>query len=258
MEKGAYVAVSGSMAQERAMDMITNNLANVNTPGFKGDRLLFESFLQKSLQPESGIPTPEQIKNGSLQPGVEDSEYLLGAEGYTDFSQGGLQRTSNPMDIALKGDGFLTILTPDGERYTRGGTFVTGETGELVTKDGYPLLNDKKQPIFVDGGAFSIGDKGLVTGADGEEIANLLLVKFEDRQQLKKEGNNLYSASDTATGSIATDATVKQGYIEGSNINAVREMAKMITALRSYQTFQKAIQSHSEMTTRLINEVGRP
>ncbi|MFQ5431473.1 MAG: flagellar basal-body rod protein FlgF [Nitrospinota bacterium] len=256
MDKGTYVAVSGSLAQERAMDVIAANLANVSTDGFKAGRVLFESYLQKSLDPNAGIPSPEMIKNGMPASQLPDSAYLVASEGYTDFSQGPLRVTAHPFDIALEGDGFIAVNTPEGEMYTRGGSFMMNLKGELTTKDGHQVLDIRKKPITVGLIKFNIDDAGILLDENDEPIAQIKVVDFPDKNVLQKRGGGLYAAPDSVKPKAST-AFVKQGYVESSNINAVTEMTKMITALRTYEAFQKAIQSHDQMTARLIADVTR-
>jgi flagellar basal-body rod protein FlgG len=244
------------VAQERAMNMITNNMANMNTPGFKADRVLFESYLKRSSEAGAEIPSGEDISAGYLPEKQNDNTYLITSEAYTDYSQGGMRETSNPLDIALEGDGFLAVMTDAGERYIRGGSFVFGPDGEIQTAEGHDLLNQDGNPIFLDGKSFYLKDDGTITGMNNEDIDRLRVVTFADKSVLKKEGSSLFVADDTEF-AVTSDATVKQGYVEGSNINPVAEMARMITALRHYNLFQKSIQSHDEMTSKLINDVGK-
>ncbi len=257
MDRGIYVTTSASMAQERVIDTISNNLANMNTHGFKADRLLFSTYMQKSMNKQVEAPTPEEIRKGFFTKGVEESTYMTGSQGYTDFSQGALQATSNTMDIALEGDGVMTVSTLEGERYTRGGNFKVNATGELVTSDGYKLLDEGKSPINVGTDKFSIREDGTVTTGTGEFAGKIRVVEFADKSQLKKMGNGLYMAEDQAQ-EEGSSTLVKQGYLEGSNINPVAEMTKMITAMRTYEAFQKSVHSHDDMTQKLISDVARP
>lgn len=256
MDKGTYIAVSGSIAQERAMDVIAANLANINTDGFKAGGVLFESFLQKSLDPKNQIPSPEMIKKGMPTSQLPDSAYLVASEGYTDYSQGPLRVTTHPFDIALEGEGFIAVNTPEGEMYTRGGSFQTNLKGELITKEGHALLDIQKKPIMVGLIKFNIDDSGRLLDENDEPFARIKVVDFTDKTVLEKRGAGLYAAPESVKRQAST-ALVKQGYIESSNINAVTEMTKMITALRTYEAFQKAIQSHDQMTARLITDVTR-
>ena len=256
MNKGIYVATSGSLAQERAMDLIANNLANMNTHGYKADRLLFSTYLQKADASSATPPTPDQIKTGISNNKTGDIAYMVGSQSYTDYEQGSLQKTGNDFDIALDGNGFMAVQTPMGERFTRGGAFKIDAQGDLVTADGYRVSNQNGGAIHVGNEKFAVQEDGRVSTSDGE-AGHLKVVDFADRTQLKKAGQGLF----VATAGMAAEpptANVKQGYLESSNINPVVEMTRMITALRTYEAFQKTIHSNDDMTTRLIADVGRP
>lgn len=248
MNKGIYVAVSGSIAQERAMDVISNNLSNVNTRGYKADRVLFEAYLQKNLT-SGANPVPAGKS-------ADDAAYAITSQVYTDFSQGPLKATEAPLDIALHGEGFFTVQAGEGERYWRGGTLNINQKGELVTPAGARLLDVDKKPIIAGFAQFRISNDGTVISEKNQPIAKIRIVDFKNKSVLTKKGDGLFTASNPDT-AIASTALVKQGFVEGSNINPVAEMAKMITTLRSYQAFQKAIQSHDEMTGRLLGNVAR-
>lgn len=256
MEKGSYVAVSGSMAQERAMEIIANNMANIATSGFKADRLVFEAHLQKNLDAKADVPNPEEIRDGHFSKRIHDSTYLVSPKSYTDFSQGPLRSTPNPLDIALQGDGFMVVKAEDGIRYTRGGVFEINQQGELVTGDGLQLLDKNNKPIQIGNKSIIIQTGGRIFTEDNEPIADIQVVKFQDKGLLEKRGSGLYESSKPEMAEDS-DALVRQSFLEGSNINPVSEMTKMITVLRAYETLQKAIQSEDEMTGRLISDVGR-
>ncbi len=230
------------------MDAISNNLSNINTRGYKADRVLFESYLQKNLATGA---TPS-VANGS----TDDAAYIVTSQVYTDFSQGPVQTTSNPLDIALQGEGFFAVQTDEGERYWRGGTLQINQKGELETQSGWPLLDLNKKPIITSLTKMVINNDGTVRNGDNQPIAKIRVVDFKDKSILAKEGNGLFAVSNPEQ-AVASNALVQQGFVEGSNINPVSEMAKMITALRSYQAYQKAIQSHDEMTGRLLGNVAR-
>lgn len=256
MNKGIYVATSGSLAQERAMDIISNNLANMNTHGYKADRLLFKTYLQKADAAGAVPPTPDQIKAGTAINKTDDIAYMIGSQSYTDYEQGSLQKTGNSFDLALDGNGFMAVQTPMGERFTRGGAFKIDSEGDLVTADGYKVSEQKGGVIHVGNEQFAVQEDGRVTTSDGA-AGYLKVVDFADRAQLKKAGQNLFVAAEGMKPEPPA-ANVKQGYLESSNINPVVEMTRMITALRTYEAFQKTIHSNDDMTSRLIADVGRP
>ena len=256
MNKGIYVATSGSLAQERAMDIIANNMANMNTSGYKADRMLFQTYLQKVDAPSAAAPTSNEIKAGIMGSKTDDTAYMFSSQSYTNYEQGALQKTGNTFDIALDGNGFMAVQTPMGERYTRGGAFKIDSAGDLVTADGYKVLNQNGGPLHVGNEQFSVREDGLVT-VSGGDTEQFKIVDFADRTQLKKSGQGFFVADKGMTAAAPT-ASVKQGYLEASNINPVVEMTRMITALRTYEAFQKTIHSNDDMTTRLIADVARP
>lgn len=267
MEKGIYAATSAGIAQERAMEIISNNLANMNTNGFKADRLMFQSYLQKSArEAAANPPTTDEIRKGYASIGNNDTVYKIGSQSYTDYSQGSLLTTGNPLDVALNGKGFLVVQTPDGERYTRGGSLKLDLSGTLVTSEGYAVLDSNGQNINVgtvmkpisiaEDGTVSVADTGSTSVADVVPMGKMKMVDFSDRTQLEKIGVGLYKAADGASPE-QSDAQIKQGFLEGSNINPVGEMTRMITGQRAYDSMQKAIQSQDEINQRLISDVAR-
>ena len=137
MYKSMYVAASGAMASQKKLDTIANNLANVNTPGFKNDKIAFESYLNKQRTHAAGVSS---IKNPNPAY-MRQAEYVSPSQQYTDFSQGPIRVTDSPLDIALHGDGFITVMTYEGERYTRNGTLQVGPNGELVTPSGHVVVS---------------------------------------------------------------------------------------------------------------------
>lgn len=255
MNKGIYVATSASLAQERQMDIIANNMANMNTAGYKADRMLFQTYLTKA-DAATATRTSDEIKVGVMENKTDDTTYMFGSQSYTNYEQGPLQKTGNTFDIALDGDGFMAVQTPMGERYTRGGALKIDTEGDLVTADGDKVLSQRDRPIHVGNEEFSVREDGLVT-VSGGTTEQLKIVDFADRAQLRKAGQGLFVA-DEGLEKAAPTASVRQGYLEASNINPVVEMTRMITALRTYEAFQKAVHSSDDMTTRLIADVARP
>jgi len=267
MYKGMYVAVSGALAAQRRLDTLTNNLANVNTAGFKEDKLVFESYLAENRKTAPESPSSRGNDNPA------SVEYVVAAGQYSDFSQGPVRQTGNPLDIALNGDGFLAVMTYEGERYTRKGDLKVGSNGELVTADGNIVLNDQDRPIYVNDGAVNIDEDGSVW-VDGDSISGqgekgalmdavtprnvgrLKLVDFGKPYSLVKEGGGLYKG-DPSSATPATVLKVEQGRLEGSNVNMISQMTQIIQNQRAAETYQKVIQESDNMTTQLILQVGR-
>ncbi|WP_085814764.1 flagellar basal-body rod protein FlgF [Geoanaerobacter pelophilus] len=236
MNTGMYAAISGNLTAMRSLEVISNNLANAATPGFKADQLRFESVLANQ---NTGTPDP-----------VFSRETF-----YTDYSPGTILQTENPMDLALQGDGFFAVNTPQGTAYTRQGNFQRGVGGKLVTSEGYEVLG-KNGPITVGGNKVSIAPNGAVT-ADGVAVGSLNIVDFPKPYQFTKLGAGLLVPANPQVQGTASTAEVKQGYLEGSNVNVVAEMARMIETSRYFETCTKAIKSYDEITTKAANDLGK-
>ena len=213
----------GTLAQEHRINIISNNLANAGTTGFKREVPVFEGFMVKATK--------------------------------TDFSQGHLQQTGNSLDLALTGPGFFQIDTPFGVRYTRDGAFTLADDGTVVTVDGYPVVGAGAVPpetvdLVVDG-------NGEIR-ADGEVVGQIQVVEFADPSILAKDGYNRYVPKvEGVAGVPALETEVQQGCLEGSNVQAVMESVTLIDTLRTYEVFQKVVHSFQEADQKTINEVGR-
>ncbi|MBI4686800.1 MAG: flagellar hook basal-body protein [Nitrospirae bacterium] len=236
MSKGIYIALSGGVGRYDLIDTITQNLANANTVGYKQDRLSFKDYLASQIANE-----PAEANNSAVLSAVSGVR--------VDFSEGTLLRTGNPLDIALSGNGFISL---EGDRYTRKGDMKIDSEGYLVTHDNIKVMGEAG-PIQIPKGKIEISPGGDVS-VNGAKIDTLKVVEFPDMQKLTKAGSGIFLTNEKGK---ASTATVEQGYIEASNVNVVKEMALMITALREFEAFQKAIQSFDETTTKAINEMGR-
>ena len=251
MSYGLYAAVSGSMVQEKRMEILSNNLANVNSSGFKEDRPIFREFYNKV---QNTIMLTDTASQGSSMLAQKmNMGYLTFSGVKTDFSAGDMKYTGNPLDVAINGPGFFVVDTPRGELYTRMGNFSLNDKGELVTHEGY-TLKGKGKSIKIEGTEITIDRKGAVT-VDKVEVDTLKLVDFEDYTALRKVGDNLFEDSG---GNVrkAEECEIKHRTLELSNINIVKEMVKMIDVLRLYESYQKVIQSLDETTSRATREVG--
>lgn len=270
MHKGMYVAASGFIAAEKRLDTITNNLANMNTAGFKADRMVFQSYLAGAKGQPPGVSTPANPNPAYMR----QSEFVIPSEQYTDHSAGPIKATGNPLDLTLGGDGFFAVMTAGGERYIRSGSFHVGPNGELVTANGAVVLNDQNKAIIVGGGTITIDENGVIrsqndSGADpsgdpamddassGQDLGRLKVVDFAKPYTLKKEGGGLFRASDPNEAVQPQDTKVMQGHLEQSNVNMIMEMTELIKNQRLAETYQKAITEHDNMTDRLIINVGR-
>lgn len=234
MDRGIFVALSGAVLQERRMEVLTDNLANVNTTGYKAQRPLFEATLSDEFR----------IRNfGRLGDVV------------TDHSQGLLQQTGRKLDMAIRGEGFFTVETPTGKGYTRDGSFITGMNGELLTREGYAVLGENG-PITISEPDVAVDAVGRLKSGD-KTLATLKLASFNDQSVLRREGSVYKAMPGAREEQVSPNTAVEQGYIETSNVNAVKAMTTMIEAMRSYETHSKMIQSIDEETKKTIEEVGR-
>jgi flagellar basal-body rod protein FlgF len=237
MNSGMYAALSGNLSAMRRLDVIANNLANASTPGYKGDQIQFESVLAN-------------VKNTTDGP-VFSSERFS-----TDFSAGSLQKSDNPLDVALDGEGFFAVNTPQGTAYTRQGNFHRSADGKLVNADGYEVQGKNGGAISVAGNRIDIGANGLVT-TDGVAGGTLATVDFPKPYALNKAGGGLFLPADPQAQTTASNAAVKQGYVETSNVKVVVEMARMIEASRYFESCAKAVKSYDDMAAKAANDLGK-
>ena len=241
--RGLYTAASGLVANQKRNDVVANNLANINTAGFKKEGTVAKTFnevlIEKIDYTKANSPG---ITTGYLGKGVQIDQII------TDHSQGALLNTGGPLDIAIAGPGYLVVQDEDGQEfYTRDGSLTLNSQGQLTTQSGHLVLSNNG-PIQINGNNIEISEIGQVV-VDGTAIANLQLVDIQDP---KKYGHNLF----TGENPVELAGKVQQGFLEGSNVNAVEEMVKMITLMRNYETNQKVIQSYDNTLDKL-NEIGR-
>ncbi len=257
MVKGLYTAYTGMINQEHRMDVLTNNLANADTNGYKKEGATaqsFDSILAYKIKDNSeGYRLAK--RTGVHNPGVKIGE------GYTDFSQGPLKTTENPYDLALTDKGFFAVefTNKQGEtsvKYTRDGNFTLNESGELVTQDGDRVLGTDGQPVKIDPlKDTQINVQGQVI-QDGSVAATIQVTDFEDYNYLQRYGENYFEPID---GAIEKDAAAKvyAGYLETSNISVVTEMVNMITVSRAYETNQKVITTYDGTLDIAANQLGK-
>lgn len=263
MVKGLYTAFTGMVNEQKRLDVLTNNLANADTNGYKKEGTTSQTFADELAikirdTSEYGIDK----KLGTISMGVH-----LG-ETYTDYSQGNYKVTDNKTDFALDGNGFFAISFTDkagntSVKYTRDGAFAINTQGYLVTKDGDYVLNangatntDSTAYIQVDPLKEIVVDESGNIYQDGEQVATIGVVDFADYNYLAKYGENLYDLVDGGE-IIAAEAKVDQGCIETSNVNVVSEMVKMITISRAYQAGQKVINAEDETLDKSVNQIGK-
>lgn len=222
--------------QEKRLGVATNNLANAGTVGYKRDSLLFESFL------------------------AESGDYVVPLGVKTDFSHGTMKNTGNTLDIALEGDGFFSVKTPNGTRYARGGNLKLNKDNILVTQAGYPVLGEVGPVRLPSGADITISSSGEIligTGLDIVPVGTLKIVDFPKPYHLEKEGEGLFRATGKEKAKKAKDVFVQQGFVETANINSLREMISLIDIQRSYESYQKVIQSIDSINGKAVNDIGR-
>ena len=254
MSGSIYMAATGALAYEKRLQMISNNLANVNTVGFKKDLGRFNAFDLSLADANNELPVSWQQSQAP--------EYWMEFRTYTDFSSGDKKKTGNPFDLALTGRGFFCVRTPDGIRYTRRGDFTVNSDEVLVSHEGYPVMGRggviqiKLSKPSGDMREFSVSEDGFVT-VDGSQVDRLRIVDFTNSSGLEKAGHNLYRAVNPKTlEEMDEDFQVSQGFLEISNVEVVKMMTEMIEVLRGYESYQKMMRSMDDMNAKLINDVG--
>ncbi len=277
MLRGLYTAALGMLTQQTRTDVIANNLANADTNGYKRDELISSEFKSMLIH---RIDDPSDARNiFDLQHIDTAREYLLHdtvaaggpgspaigrlglgsevAEIATDRSQGPLEKTGNKLDLAIMGNGYFAISTPNGVRYTRDGNFYRSATGQLVTVNNQAVLNDQGKPIYLppEVANVSIGTDGTIT-AGGQELGKIALAWFSDRNALLKQGNDLYRPQRGARPQAST-ASIQQGYLEKSNTNVARAMVNLIDNYRTYEADSKALTTQDSLLDKAVNDVGR-
>ncbi len=241
MDNTNYIALSRQMALWKQMDIVSNNMANMNTSGYKQDDAVFTSFM---------VQTPDATGIGK-QPLYFTQDFGE----YHNFAEGALVETGNTFDLALKGDAFFCIETPQGERYTRKGQFSLNGEGMLTTMDGDPVLSENGEPFFFAPGEneISISEAGEVVSENGV-IGRLKLVSFADNQKLLKVAGTMFeNVAGNAMQLQPAEAVVVQGAVEKSNVDSVVEMTKLIKLQRSYEYVQQMIDEEHERISNTIS-----
>ncbi len=241
MENTLLVGLSRQMVLERQMDVVANNVANVNTNGFKADRSLFEEYLRSPAHEDNFQRSDRRVS------------FVQDRGSFKDFAAGNTEMTKNPLDVSIDGKGLFAVQTPAGERYTRDGGFQINNQGQLVTAGGNPVLGtsgpivfqptDKQINIAVDGNVTVLEGTGRTDSVRGK----LRIASFADPQKLVKEGSNLYSAGQGVAAQSDTTSRVRQGFIEKSNVNSVAEMSRMIEITRTYTQISALLQQQSDL-----------
>ena len=241
MENSTYIALSRQSGLRRQMEIVANNIANMDTPGFKAQRLMFREYM-------SGSDTPG---------GQGEVSMVIDQAAVRDMAPGPLVGTENQLDVAIMGDGYLVVDTPNGPRYTRNGRLSVDTEGRLVDVNGLPVMDQQNQPITLP--RFSehveISSTGQVTTNEGP-AGTIRLVRFENESAMAPLGGGLLVTNEYPK--EAEDSTLAQGMIERSNVIPIMEMTQMIEVSRSYKSVQKLIESEHERQRQAIRELGKP
>ena len=243
MDNSLYVGLSKQMVLQRQMDIIANNIANADTSGFKVEAL---AVTEDPQAPAFTLGGPAPVKfvmpNGVIR----------------DFSQGSLHRTDSPFDVAIDGRGFFKLQTAQGERYTRDGRFRMDDTGKLVGANGAPVLDDGGGEISLnpEKGPFSVSSDGTLSQGT-ERIGKLGVVTFQNLSTLEKVGDNLMQNTSNQTPTAATDVKLRQGMLEGSNVNPILEITRMIEVSRAYEQMAKMMDTQGDLSTQAIQQLGK-
>ncbi len=251
MIKGLYAAASAMVMNTDRQQTLAHNVANLDTPGFKQVLSSVEDFKSTPVlySPGNVLGDNQLTYVGDLGLGT-----MSGGE-TTDFSQGGLENTGNDYDLAIDGSAFFTVQTPDGQRYTRDGRFIRDADNNLVTVDGYNVLDDNGQPIKLPDGDFEVGQDGTIS-VNGDEAGKLGLATFADpANELKRAEGNLFSGPAESTGE-GTSAVV-QKTLEASNANPTQLMTQLEEVARSYEAASKMVETQDDLLGKTISTLGR-
>ncbi|MBU2510921.1 flagellar basal-body rod protein FlgF [bacterium] len=248
-----YTLLSAMKGQERQIDAVANNLANVNTSGYKSDRVLFREYynemIGQDLESEEELFAHEEFISPYSRGGTS---FVKPDHVSPSMQQGIFKDTDNPLDLALKSEGFFVVDSPYGERFTRNGQFYKDAEGYLTTSAGHKVLG-KNGPLKIEGKEFSVGKDGAVV-VDGKEVGFFRIMNFDEPARLTKLGNSYWVPSSTdQKPSIIDRPVIHQGVLEGSNVDSVKEMVKMITVNRSYEASQKAMRSVDDLDNKSVS-----
>ena len=242
MENAQLITLSRISALERQMNVVANNLANVNTTGYKSENLLFEEYI-------APVASAEEFKFAD-----RDVRFVLDDRTVGNFSTGTVETTGNQFDVAIKGDGFFAVQTPVGERYTRDGAFTLNPDGQLTTHDGHLVLGDGGPIQFnPEDTSITISGEGSISANSGE-IGRLRIVTFDDVQQLNRKGNNLFEGENPRQ---LETPRLAQFALESANVDAINQISQMIEVQRSYQEVANIMRQQNDLRENAIQTLGR-
>lgn len=290
MDKGIYTALSGGIAKSHELELIANNLANANTPGFKKDEGTFNEYLTELRRQDSVEGLKREITAATMFEGRPpgDKSFVEMDGIYTNFSQGVMEKTNRSLDVGIEGKAFFEVLTPSGIRYTRQGNFTIDSSGRLVTVNGYPVLGSTgaaptqneteinplkgetvlsaqgdlaaaqaaNRFIVLGNGPVNITEDGVIF-QNNQRVATMAVQEFRESQWLEKVGTAYYRNDHVENVLENTSAKLHQGYLESSNVNPVAEMTKLIEVTRAYESHMQAIKTYQDIDGRSVNEIAR-
>ena len=244
MDNVLYVGLSRQMVLQHEIDIIANNIANVDTTGFKVEALMVQTDPEKMKQ------TPGSPLNNSVK-------FPLDAGVVRDFTQGELKPTGGPLNLAIQGEGFFRIQTANGERYTRDGSFTQDAQGRIVTADGDPLQGDGGD-ITLDPlkGPPSVSADGTVS-QQGQRVGKVAMVTFSSLSALTKQGHGLFSNDTNLTANPAVDAKVRQGMLEQSNVQPIMQITRLIQVSRAYENVSQMMDQSGQLSTNAVDRLGK-
>ena len=243
MENAAYIGLSRQMTLRRELDIVANNIANADTTGFKVEQMLV------------GTELGARARNHAIRP---SASFVLDKGVGRDFGQGALQQTSRDLDFGIEGEGvFFTVQTATGPAYTRDGAFTMDDTGRLTTQEGHPVVTDAGELIVnPELGPITVGQDGTIT-QDGQIVGRLNVVRFDTLSVLEKSGDNLYRNTSNAQPVEATDARIRQGMLEGSNVNTLIEITNLVEINRTYESVTRMIENTNDLSRRAVERLGK-
>ncbi len=250
MENALLIGLSRQMSLHREIEVVANNIANLNTTGFKADNAIFEEYLMPGASADQ-FALPDRRMS-----------YVQDRQTWHDLSQGPIERTGNPLDVAIDGDGFFVVQTPRGERYTRNGSFQLNATGQLVTSEGYQVIGESGA-ITLQGQDrdIMVSREGGITVREGTAASDairgkLRVVTFAADQPLRKDGGSTFAAMPGAEPQQVRTPRIVQGSIEKSNVRSVVEMTRMIEITRNYTQVASILQSQSDLSRNAVDKLA--